>query len=125
MDFKEQSAAGPVLIGGYGGGGFRIADQRFEGAILVFNGAVYPWSVKSEKDITKQSLKDIFSSEIQPEFFIFGVGKGVTNPVPLARKLEGVLGLPVEVMSTGAAARTYNVLTLEGRRVAAGLIAIE
>jgi uncharacterized protein len=33
-------------------------------------------------------------------------------------------GLGCEVMSTGAAVRTYNMLVYEGRRVAALLIAV-
>jgi uncharacterized protein len=31
----------------------------------------------------------------------------------------------VEVMSSGAAVRTYNIVLAEGRRVAAGLIAVD
>jgi len=33
--------------------------------------------------------------------------------------------ISIDVMTTGPAVRTYNVMLLEGRRVAAGLIAIE
>ncbi|HNB26213.1 MAG TPA: Mth938-like domain-containing protein, partial [Alphaproteobacteria bacterium] len=34
-------------------------------------------------------------------------------------------GVVIEVMDTGAACRTYNVLLAEGRKVAAALIAVQ
>jgi uncharacterized protein len=37
----------------------------------------------------------------------------------------GAAGIRVEAMSTGAAARTYNVLLAEDRKVAAALVAVD
>ena len=48
-------------------------------------------------------------------------GPEVTVPPALRLKL---LARRVEVMETGAACRTYNVLMMEGRLVAAALIAV-
>jgi len=41
------------------------------------------------------------------------------------RKLFAEARIGLEPMSTGAAARTFNVLLAEGRDVSAGLIAVE
>ncbi len=124
MEMSEQSPSNLALISGYGGGGFKVNGQRHEGHLLVFGNCVYPWPVKSLKTVSKQSLKPLLVLDIPPEFLILGLGDEVTDQVIMARKLEKTIGLPIEVMATGAAARTYNVLTLEGRRVGAGLIAI-
>ncbi len=124
MEISEQSPANLVLISGYGEGGFRVGSHRHDGHLLVFGRGFYPWPLKSIKSITKQSLKPFFKGEFLPEFLLLGLGNAVVDQIILARKLEKTLGLPVEVMTTGAAARTYNVLTLEGRRVGAALIAI-
>ena len=46
------------------------------------------------------------------------------RPSPI-RKLFAEAGIGLEPMSTGAAARTYNVLLAEGRDFGAGLIAVD
>ncbi|MEO6431968.1 MAG: MTH938/NDUFAF3 family protein, partial [Nitrosospira sp.] len=58
----------------------------------------------------------------QPEMVLFGTGATLRFPHPtLTRTLiESRIG--VEVMDTAAACRTYNILTAEGRRVAAALL---
>jgi len=55
---------------------------------------------------------------------LVGTGeKALPADSPFARALRE-LGLNVEVMDTPSAARTYNVLYGEGRRVAAALLAV-
>ena len=54
---------------------------------------------------------------------------GEDQPQPVIRDLliallDGGAGIAVEPMDTGAACRTFNVLTAEERRVAAVLIAV-
>lgn len=124
MEMSEQTRTNLALISGYGEGGFSVNGKRHEGHLLVFGNGFFPWPLKSIKTITKQSFKPILGLEPRPEFLLLGLGDTVVDQVILARKLEKKLGLPIEIMTTGAAARTYNVLTLEGRRVGAGLIAV-
>jgi uncharacterized protein len=59
-----------------------------------------------------------------PEVVLFG--SGVTAQFPRADLLSTMTskGIGVEVMNTGAACRTYNILTADGRRVAAALLMI-
>ena len=50
------------------------------------------------------------------------------DPKPLGRSLRDALnaaGIRFDVMSTGAAVRTFNVLLAEERAVAAALLAVE
>ncbi len=124
MDFKENSPPGLALISGYGEGGFRIGRERHEGHLLICQTGTFTWAVKSIKLITKQSLKPVFEGDFRPEFLLFGLGTEVADQVLVSRQLAKLFGLPAEVMTTGAAARTYNVLTLEGRLVAAALWAV-
>lgn len=54
------------------------------------------------------------------------LGVGLVNALP-PRPVRDALkaaGVGLEFMSTEAAARTYNVLASEGRRLAAALIAV-
>lgn len=60
--------------------------------------------------------------ELQPEVVILGTGKRLRFPkAELTRALvQAQIGF--EVMDTGAACRTYNILVSEGRRVVAALL---
>jgi uncharacterized protein len=58
------------------------------------------------------------------EFLLLGVGpRNAPPPKPIRQALLAA-GIGLEFMDTPAAARLYNVLTSEGRRVAAALIAV-
>jgi len=121
MDFREQLVPGKALISGYGEGAFRVGDTLHKGHLLIWPEGFALWPIKSKKTITKQSVKPFFESGYKAEFLIVGLGSEVKDQVIESRRLTKLLGLPVEVMTTGAAARTYNVLTLEDRLVAAAL----
>lgn len=62
--------------------------------------------------------------EIQPEILLIGTGASQTFPDP--RLLAALMNrqIPVEVMDTAAACRTYNILFSEDRSVAAALMMI-
>ena len=124
MEIKEQKPGALTLISGYGDGGFRVAGKRIKGHLLVCPQGFYPWNFKSIKTIQKQSLKPLYEGDFKPEFLLIGLGDEVLDGVILARKYSKKLGLPCEVMTTGAAVRTYNVLALEGRQMAVALIAV-
>ena len=56
---------------------------------------------------------------------ILGIGHDIAFLPPSLRDPFKAVGITVEAMATPAAARTYNVLVGEERRVAAALIAVE
>jgi Uncharacterized conserved protein len=60
--------------------------------------------------------------ELEPEVVLLGTGTTFRYPAPaLLAPLTG-RGIGVEVMDTGAACRTYNVLVAEGRQVVAAIL---
>ncbi len=59
-----------------------------------------------------------------PPLFILGVGGAPAAPMSdLSASLKG-RGIALELMSTAAACRTWNVLMSEGRDAAAGVYAV-
>ena len=81
----------------------------------------------NEVQLTSNSAADFQPLEeaaVEIEILLLGCGEkaGVLPPEHRAR-LKGA-GISAEVMGTGAACRTFNVLQAEGRRVAALLIAV-
>ena len=63
--------------------------------------------------------------EQSPEVVIIGTGTRHVFPSPELLAPMTRAGIGVEVMSTSAACRTYNILSAEGRRVVALLLPIE
>lgn len=112
-------------IESYGGGGFRFADMSHRGSILALPSGVHAVPLQSAADIDEASLAPI-SAEPPGAIELLIVGSGA-DPRPLPAALRARLraeGLMVEVMATGPAVRTYNMLLDEDRRVAAVLIAV-
>jgi uncharacterized protein len=112
-------------IDAYGEGGFRLDGVRHEGSLLILQDAAHPWPVGSLAELTPQSLQPVIDvGRAEVEFVLLGVGaRNALPPRPVREALQRA-GIGLEFMDTPAAARLYNVLTAEGRRLAAALIAV-
>ncbi len=125
MEFKELLSQADTSISAYGDGGFRFGDQRSKGSILITPRGFYPWEVTDSGTITMESLKSIVDQQDDIDILLIGTGDNMaflTKELRISLEAENIA---VDVMSTGAAARTYNVLLAEGRKVAAALIAVK
>ena len=61
-------------------------------------------------------------AELRPQVVLFGSGERLRFPPATLLRPLVELSIGVEVMDTGAACRTYNLLAAEGRMVAAALL---
>lgn len=118
---------GRHLIDAYGAGGFRFAGMSHVGSILATPLGVRAFGPSTPAELTTASLSFLFAelSEHPRSIEILVVGTGEKMALlsaPLKARLKEA-GLRVEAMATGPAARVYNVLLGENRRVAAALIA--
>ncbi|MGI9357252.1 MAG: Mth938-like domain-containing protein [Rhizobiaceae bacterium] len=123
IELRPAHFAGRAPVDSYGDGGFRFADMSHRGSILCLPSGIYSWVVETTDDLTIANFDRILSEE-GIEILLVGTGKDLT---PLSRGLRERLikaGIRPEPMSTGAAARTFNVLLAEGRAVAAALLAV-
>jgi uncharacterized protein len=114
----------PAPIDAYGEGGFRFAGMSHRGSLLCFPDGIWAWPVKNTGDLTVAALAAAFERAGTLDFFLIGAGR---DPWVLSENLRERfrdLSLSVDVMPTGAAVRTYNILLAENRRVGAGLIAV-
>ncbi|MGD9829106.1 MAG: MTH938/NDUFAF3 family protein, partial [Hyphomicrobiaceae bacterium] len=59
------------------------------------------------------------------DVLFLGTGREVVQPPEPVRYTVSGAGIGLEIMDTGAACRTYNVLLAEGRRIAAALLAVD
>ncbi len=114
-----------ALIEAHGAGGFRFADMSHRGSILCLPDGVWAWPVARPADITEATLSAVFDRADELDFFVLGVG---AMPWALPQTLRArfrAAHISVDTMTTGPAVRTYNVMFMEGRRVGAGLIAVD
>ena len=117
-------APGRHLIEAYGRGGFRFAGMSHRGSILAPPSGIVAWPVASVAALTSADLDAVFAGEPRVEFLILGTGAEIV-PIPDAlRRPFREAGISFDAMQTGPAARTYNVLVAENRRVGAALIAV-
>jgi uncharacterized protein len=112
-------------IDAYGDGGFRLSGEWHAGSLLIVADQAQPWPVASLADLTLETLAPVFDAgRAEVEFLLLGVGARNALPPRAIREALLAAGMGLEFMDTPAAAQLYNVLTSEGRRLAAALIAI-
>lgn len=104
----------------YSDNSFTLKDKVIKSNIVVSNDRLIEnWSVASYKILALQHIDSII--EWQPEIILLGTGKesGFQNYELLSYLAAKNIGL--EIMNTGAACRSYNLLIDEGRNVVACL----
>ncbi len=112
-------------VDAYGGGGFRLSGERREGSVLIVGDEVRAWPVADLAELTVDALAPVISAgPAEVEFLLLGVGARNAQPPRAVREALQAAGVGLEFMDTPAAARLYNVLTSEGRRLACALIAV-
>jgi uncharacterized protein len=114
----------PPSIDAYGGGGFRVSGQRREGSLLILADEPQSWAPTSLETLSPADLQPILDHPAEVEFVLLGTGSQQALPPKPIREALQAARIGLEFMDTASAARLYNVLASEGRRVAAALIAI-
>ena len=125
MELREAHFPGRPTLDAYGNGGFRFAGMSHRGSLLCLPDGIWAWPVAGIGDVTEQALEAVFARAEAIDIFLLGCGTDLV-PMPAAlRERFRSLDISADPMSTGAAVRTWNILLAEGRRVAAGLIAVD
>ncbi len=115
----------PPSIDALGGGGFRVSGQRIEGSLLILCDQAHAWPADSLASLTPADFSAVIDAGREAvEFVLLGTGSVLAPPPKAVREALQALAIGLEVMDTPAAARLYNVLASDGRRVAACLIAV-
>lgn len=88
--------------------------------VISPNALIEQWPVTDVARLTPADLDALL--ELKPELIILGGGATQAFPPPEAQAACLSRGIGLETMTNAAAARTFNVLASEGRRVVAGFI---
>jgi uncharacterized protein len=121
----EKFLPGRHQIEGFGKNGFRFGGMSHQGSLLILPSGMRAVDAASIDLVQVADLAMIVAEKADIDFLLIGVGAGIA-PLPLAlRDHLKSENINFDVMDTRAAARTYNVVLAEDRRVAALLIAID
>lgn len=117
MRLTEITYGSALAIEGYGPGFFRVGSHILRGASLIT-----PWDAGAWGGLSDTAAPLSLAGRI--DVLLLGLGGDISAIPPAFIAALDAAGIGVEPMNTPAAARTYNVLLGEGRRVAAALLPV-
>ena len=95
----------------------RVLEASF---ILAPNELIEAWQVGDADALTPEDLAPLLA--LNPELVLLGTGDQQVFPAAAVMAACLTRGIGIEVMTNAAAARTFNVLAGESRRVVAGFL---
>ncbi len=121
VKFSEENPADGYFIQKYAHDRIIINERRFVSSLIISpDKVVEDWQPRTIDTLALAHFDTMLA--LEPEIALIGTGQKLVFP-PLeiySSMIDNGIGL--EIMDTGAACRTYNILMSEGRRVVAGLI---
>ncbi len=115
------------IIQSYAAGQFKISGISYAYGVIVSPDKTVEW-VNAPQDMSALSLEnfqELLGQANDVDVVLFGTGNKMHFVSPKLRQALSAKNLPVDIMDTGAACRTYNVLMAEGRRVVAIMMVSE
>lgn len=122
MQLNLENAHNPLRIQRYDRGEVQLADVTYQTSVLLLPDRPRPqdWPLRDIRLLQPEDCA-LFLEE-QPEIVLLGSGNTHRFPSNAVLRFFQQKRVGLEVMETGAACRTWNVLLNEERAVCAGLI---
>lgn len=125
MDVTPLVRADQQIIQSYAGGTFKVSGQTYDGAVFVLPDQAKEWACSGDiKSLQEKDFEFLIGQADEIDVVLLGCGKVTQFLEPTLKYALRNKGLNIDVMDSGAACRTYNVLMAEGRRVAAALLPV-
>lgn len=122
---RDRHFPGRAPIDAYGDGGFRFAEMSHRGSILCLPSGIHGWEAAGPQDLTVAGLERAIAEANDFDVLLIGAGRDIVGLPQDLRYALKERGVRVDVMPTGSAIRTYNIMLGENRTVAAALIAVD
>jgi uncharacterized protein len=122
MRFIQDPGSNVNIIRAYGPGGLKVNEEIFHSSVVLTASAVRAEpELIAVTDLRADHVAQVLA--LEPELVLIGTGPRQVFPDPAFGAAFLQAGVGFEVMDTGAACRTFNVLVSEQRRVVALLLA--
>ncbi len=122
---QKDNPGGAITIAGFSGVGFRIGPTRLPGGVIVWPEGAEEWAPPALAALTAEQLSPIAKAKPPVDLLILGTGARLARPTRELVAAMAARGVAIEPMDSRAAARTYNLLAGEGRRVAVALYPLD
>lgn len=123
MDLTLERPGDHHFIRSIGERGIRIGDAHYLRSLIVSaRELVSDWAPQRPDELEESHLQEIIA--LQPEVVLLGTGARQHFLAPRDMYCFYQQGIGIEVMTTDAACRTFNVLVTEGRQVVAALMPV-
>ncbi len=126
MKLSLDTASGHV-IQGYQPGEIRVLqlgsvtdEHRITSSAIITPEQIIEDWLETDQPLSPEHIQKILA--LKPEVILLGTGEQLVFPTAAILQDCYHAGVGVEVMDTGAACRTYNILAAEGRQVAMGIM---
>ncbi len=121
MKLHLASASPENRFTGYGNAYVEVNGRRFDRSLIVMPDRIIEGELPPvAAELTERHFE--FIAGLGPEIVLLGTGKTLIFPAPVLTRALAIARIGLEVMDTSAACRTYNILTAEGRSVAAAVL---
>jgi len=122
MPTLERAGAGGILaISGFTGNGFRIGEGIFPAGMIIWPEGAGEWTPPALSELEEGDFSLLNPVDPPLDLILIGTGAALRRPSRLLIESLNHRHIGVEPMDSRAAARTYNLLAGEGRRVGAAL----
>jgi len=109
------------LIRAYAEGHITVNEERLERSFIIMPDRLQrDWPPQAFGDLRREHFDMLV--ELNPDIVLLGTGRSLDFPDPELTVSLMKYGIGLEVMTTDAACRTYDILLREERRVAAALL---
>lgn len=117
MRLNEVTYTDAEPVEGYGPGFFRIGGKVIQGGALTGPTGTHVWG-------GYEDLKAFDALAGLVDVLFVGTGADIAHVPPRFRSHLEQAGFGLEIMNSPSAARTYNVLLSEGRRIALAMLPV-
>jgi len=117
---RDNAGAG-LLVRSYERGRIRVRDQYYDCPLIIDRHHVQAWLAENIETLDLAQLEPALAD--RPDVLLLGCGAVRIQPPQRLIADLGARGIGLEVMDSGAACRTYNILACENRSVVAALLA--
>jgi len=109
------------FLRGADGASALVNERKLERSFIISpRTLIENWPVTDVTALAPGDLQSLL--ELEPELILLGGGAAQAFPPPATMAACLSRGIGLETMTNAAAARTFNVLASEGRRVVAGFV---
>lgn len=122
VDITAPVTSAQLFIEEYRKGAFQVRGKEYVGPMILMPHNIATWTPDDVHQLTEDDFKEFLEDHAdQVELLLIGCGDRMVMPPAKLREALKKHNIAMDMMDTGAACRTYNVLLGEGRKIAAAL----